>query len=694
MSFEDIFDENSPYTSELNIKPYAEVHAKDKAKKLDWLNNVFNSLLEQGKQRTRIQRENLAHYRGITTTRVDRTRDFNGKRLNKVQKFVVNHLFDLTETKVSQMNKLKPAVEVIPNNDEWGDRASAKVVQFLIKHLWYINNIDYMMQDMHRYARIFGESFIFVTWDKDAGDLHPAYIKAKDLGLKEIVLPSGKKHSLKKPIKTGDIKYEVEVPWRVFLQRKNKYSQVEYMFRLCVEKVDDLKKKYPSKAKDIKDSNKMSLFDMEDLTERFIEEHVVTIEFWHKNMGEVDKGSYVKFTENTILEEGDNPFSHGGLPVVRLTDLDIPEVLNGVSKYETIIPMQNMYNNLSTLIAKNIYLTAHAKWMMPRGACKIDQLGNDNTIVQYQGPVPPQLVQTQPNAPEVYTFRQQVKEEMQTVYGSHGISRGEVPKGITAASALQFLNELENERSSTDVAKHGFMVKDLAKMTIAVTGDKYEVDDGRMVRIVGESNKYLIRHFDVSNLNKSYDIRFDLSTGLPETKSAKYQRILDAMQRNPEMLAPERWTELLELANTEKMNTLITEAVKAADSENEDLLEGREVAPPTEWEDGLAHWDSHSKTMQSRTFKEEAEPEIREYFIEHVRMTEMVLLDKASRNPLLSSKLAALPMFPLFDHAGAVTPVSAQHQEALVQGQSNRGEDVTGQIPGVEQPIINNSGGK
>ena len=37
----------------------------------------------------------------------------------------------------------------------------------------------------------------------------------------------------------------------------------------------------------------------------------------------------------------------------------------------------------------------HAKWVMPRGACKIESLGNDNTIVQYQGPVPPQMFKQQ-----------------------------------------------------------------------------------------------------------------------------------------------------------------------------------------------------------------------------------------------------------------------------------------------------------
>jgi hypothetical protein len=296
------------------------------------------------------------------------------------------------------------------------------------------------------------------------------------------------------------------------------------------------------------------------------------------------------------------------------------------------------------------------------------------------------MIQSQPNAPEVYAFRNNLKEEMQTIYGNHGISRGEVPKGITAATALQFLNELESERSTTDIAKHGFLVQDLARMSISVAGDFYDVEDGRMLRIVGENNKFLIRHFDAANLHKSYDIRFDNSSGLPETKAAKTQRILDAMQRNPEMVSGARWEELLDLANTEKLTSLSTAALQAADSENEDLLAGVEVAPPEEWEEHIAHWESHSKIVQSRQFKEETSPDIRKSMLTHIRITEMAMFDKAEKNPEFSSKLATLVNFPIHIDLLQIypAPLSQQHLELLAQGQANKLGTSNVSVPGIQ----------
>jgi hypothetical protein len=677
-SFDDLFDEQSQHT-ELAIEPFHEVTKKKATEKLEWLKQVGDALIAQGERRTAQQRENLFLYRGITIKRMERDRDreFRRRRLSKIQKFVVNQLYDLTETKVAQMTRLKPSVEVLPNNDEWTDRASAKVVGHLIKHLWYINNIDSLVTSLHRHSRIFGEAYCFITWDETMGDLHPKFVEAREANLLKPGEPE---------LKTGDVKYELELPWRVFLHRAKNIEASEYVFRVTTEAVETLKKDYPSKKNDIKQSDQLSIFDTEELEEKYLEEHTLVMEFHHKKTKYVPDGAFIKFTPDVILEEGPLPFSHGMLPLVRLTDLDVPDVLNGVSRYETIAPIQSMYNNLSTLLVKNIYLTAQAKWIMPRGAAKIEQLGNDHTIVQYQGPTPPQLLQTQPNPPEVYAFRQQLKEDMQTIYGNHGISRGEVPKGITAASALQFLNELESDRATTDIAKHSQLIQALAKMTISVAGDFYDTEDGRMLRIVGENNKFLIRHFDAANLHKSYDVRYDNSTGLPETKAAKTQRILDAMQRNPQMVSGARWEELLDLGNTEKLITLVTAATAAADSENEDLLAGMKVVPPEIWEDHIAHWESHVKGIQSRQFKEETDPAIRKNMLGHVRITEMAMFDKAEKNPEFSVRLAQLQNFPINIELLQIypAPLSQEHLEILAQGQANLEGQVQNQVPGKE----------
>lgn len=163
---------------------------------------------------------------------------------------------------------------------------------------------------------------------------------------------------------------------------------------------------------------------------------------------------------------------------------------------------------------------------------------------------------------------------------------------------------------------------------------------------------------------------------------------MDAMQRNPTLFSPERWEELLELGDTENMIKLSTAAIKSADSENEDLKAGEIVFPPESYEDHLAHWESHAKMFQSRTFKEEASNEVVEAAMEHMELTEELMIEKSKINPLFQAKLAELKLFPLFYHADLSVPKSQEHQTAMVNGQANRGEEITGQIPAQDSEDI------
>ena len=677
MSFFD--DMGDGYTDKIQAKPFHSINKKDDKEVLDWCNKITEALEKESISRNATMRHNLQVYRGIyqTSGKSSLSRRVDNPLKNKVNKFVVNHLHDMTETRISQLTKVKPGINVLPSNDEYQDRSAARAVKYLINHLWYINNIDEIRQKMLRNAFIFGESYCFVLWDKYKGDLHPGYVRARDMGIDM---------GFEEDIHVGDISYEIEVPWRVLLQRKKNIKDVDYCFRVSVESTETLKKEYPDKEKQIKLTENVKLFDTQQMVETLLEDQTIVYEMFHKKAKHCQKGYYVKFTKDVILEKSMLPFSHGQLPFIRMTDMDMPEKLNGISAYEHAAPIQRMHDNLSTLLAKNIYLMGHAKWVMPRGACKIDSLGNDNTIIQYQGPLAPQMIQVRPNPPEAYAFRNQLRDELGQIYGIQGVSRGAPPQGITAAVALQFLNEQEQERNSTTVIKHNDMIKDIAKMTVAVCGDYYDPEDGRMLRIVGKSNKYSIKHFDSANLSKSYDIRLELGSGIPESKAGKLQRIVEVMQMKPDLLSNERWIDLLDLGSSEKMHSLISVSLRSAESENEDILQGKFTADPEDFEDHIIHWKVHSKAIQDRTFKEECPPAYRQELLEHIAIHEYLMVEKAQQNPLFQAKLAELPLFPIFPNG--FTPLSKEQQTLIVQGQSNKGEQVTGQIPGEDKSEI------
>ena len=165
---------------------------------------------------------------------------------------------------------------------------------------------------------------------------------------------------------------------------------------------------------------------------------------------------------------------------------------------------------------------------------------------------------------------------------------------------------------------------------------------------------------------------------------AKYgDQETEIMQMKPDLLSNERWIDLLDLGDSEKANSLVTVSVRAAESENEDILAGRPVADPEEFEDHILHWKVHTRAMQERTFKEECPPELREEMLQHIAIHEFLMIERAKMNPGFEAKLAELPNFPVFPNG--YVPRSLEQQRLIVQGQANQGLPVTGMIPGEDK---------
>lgn len=659
-------------TQRIKEKPFHTIQDKGDEEILKWLNDTVQANLKQHASRYHLMRSNLAAYRGITYRQThSRSTYRQTERIptNRTERFVINHLYDMTETRVAQMTRLKPAIQVLPTNDEHLDKNAARACKMLLDHIWYLTEFDSIRQQIHRHKKIFGETFLYVDWDADKGDKHPEAGMFSDEG-----------RQVPENLKTGDVCLDIEVPWRVLIQRAGTFEKAEWSVRIKIEHTDNLKKEYPGKANKIKPEDDSFVFDYSALKDKPLKDDAIVYEFTHKKTKHSPEGAFIKFTKDVILEKSDHKFSHGCHPFVRLTDLDIPDILHGVSQYEMVKPIQNMHNNISTLLAKNIYMMGHAKYVMPKGACKIESLGNDNTVVQYQGAIAPQMMQTQPNPPEAYAFRDKLRDEMGQIYSVHGVSRGEPPKGVTAGVAMQFLNEQEAERGSTEIAKDLRFIREVAKKVLSVAGDYYEPEDGRLIRVFGKNNKYLIESFDSANLHKPYDVRVENSSSIADSKAGKTQRIIEVIQYKPDALSPEQLIELLDLGHYDKTINLITAAVRAAESEVEDILSGKPVADPEPWEDYITQWRVKLKAMQSRDFKEKVPPKYREALKENVMMLEFLMWEKAAENPTFQQQLAQLSLFPLFYRPGQPAPMSKEQQEAVVQGQANRGEPMTAQI--------------
>jgi hypothetical protein len=451
------------------------------------------------------------------------------------------------------------------------------------------------------------------------------------------------------PVKQGDVSIEVVPAYKVFLQRKDKLEKVDYAFKQDKEMIEELKLKYPKKASEIVQDDSKKLFNYETFEEDANNLEVIVYTFYHRSINPMQDGRLVKFTRRAILENKSLPYSHGDLPFERLTDLIVPGELHGRSFYIHARHLQGHINNLTTMFMRNLYMAGHPKWFVPMGSVNLDSLGNDLTIVQYRGAVPPNLAQANPTGAETYNARRTLIEEMGTISGVHGVSRGEPPPGIKAGVALQFLSEQENERQNAFVAIYNEFQKNLAKKIIATAADFYLKTDRRRLKMIGKNNEYMAEYLDPVHLANNYDFIIQNSSSLPKSIAARTQQIIDLNESFPTMFTPEQVIDMLDMGKTDRFFNESTTTVRAAEEAYENLADGKEVPEPKEYEFHEFYWKIFSVKIQDPGFKRLPE-ERQTLVLDHLRAREFMMYEKLKISPSYYQTLAKLVNFPLLFH--------------------------------------------
>ena len=684
----DLFGENyDMYEEHENKHQFFTVKDKPLDEKLQWLVNDIKVKFNSASSRIEMYRKYEALFKGIHYKSMDYRRNENDDSYSgtKQPRMAVNFCQEMVEAKVAQRTRFKPGIAVIPNNDEITDTNNTRTVKMLLDNRAQEIDIEKIFADGDRMNFLRGESFTFITWDKDAGQVHPEYKKIQEMGMKPPVLdelgnPTGEVYET--PVMVGDVKVEVLGPERVFPeQNRTKWEEVNNITVLDWVHIDDLKAEYPEFSEYIKEEEDYMFYDSADYGIKKRKNYAAVYTFYHRKTKTLPEGAQIKFVQSAILEEGPLPYSHGKLPCVFDTDIDVPDELHGRPFLTNIAQLQNLHNMAMASIARNMAVASMPKWVMPKGAVHRDKLNNEYGIIEFSGPIAPQLVTYNALSRDLYEMPDKIERYIEKGSAVYGISRGEPPKGIKAAVALQFLDEQETQRESRGMAKRQRRILDTYRMMISVMGDNYKPEDGRMIRILGKDNAYLMESFTEANFNCAYDVRLLNSSALPDSKAGKISAILDlntATQADP-MFGKEEITQMLDLANDEKFKDKASVGVKVAETVVWNILNRKPVQEPQEWDDFIVMYPIILKALQERVYKP-TEQDIVDNLKAFILTMEGLMYNKALKSPVFAVQLQRFYMFPVLFQAPMNPAVPAQMNP---QGANTQA---------VSQSMVNNQG--
>lgn len=675
MAFEtfDDFNSTEQLARESNEKPFQfRDESSNKEKTLEWLNNNFENMEQASLSRFITYRRHHALYKGVHWKFNDlRNSDRDVEQTERVPRHTVNFVQEMVDTKVSQMARFKTKVALIPVHDEQTDINSVKGCKLLLDARSEEIGMDQIHQEADHIKYTYGIVFQFILWNKDAGPLHPAYRRISQVFGDQ--LPDRYKKKLKHngPIHVGDVCIENYGPDRVFPElNKNHWRDVNHIDFIEWVNIHELKAEYPKYEDEILE-NKRSRYDFE-LMEVTRPAHMVMVRhFYHKKTKYMPQGAYIKYTDDVILEWTDYPYNEDRLPFVWDGDIQIYGELWPRSFIGSIEQMQRYYNNIQSAQARDLGVGSAPKWVAPKGACEIHAYNNDFAIMEYRGPVPPKLVANNPVSDQSFTVQDRLERKIAKHSKVYDITRGEVPAGVTANSALRFLDEQESNRTMSDEIKRKLRVLAVYRLMLNRMAQFYDEKDGRMVNMLGKNNEYLIKSIKKADFSKVYDIKMQNTSALPDTKTGRISTIVDlnmATQTDP-VFTKEEIIKMLDLGNDEMFKDEATVAVDCAKQTLELLLEGEEAPEPKEWDNFLVYYSIFSRAIQTISFKMKTPEKIQKSVLDYVMILEMLMYQHAEKNMTFLMQLQTLTNYPmLFTLPAPLSALMPQQPEQVDMG--------------------------
>jgi hypothetical protein len=693
-----------------NQRAFWTIDLKDEDKLREWVVDNWDALLRSDMPRVQNIIANMAAYRGVQykiPTAQSRLNDIDP--IAKAPRYSVNLIYDAIEQEVSKLTIYRPNVNCIPTSSDNDDVTTAKIGDDLIEWAFYREKIDRHFEKLQRDKKIIGEAYMIPKWDEARGPMDPDYVEAKRknggrvplIGEdgKQVVGVDGDPLYVDTPLRMGDFYFDHIYSWNIQFQRKAKFEDAEWLIYVEYCDADELKARYPKIADKIKATAIESLvFNPETFDSNDYNNKTEVLTLIHKPSEQLAHGYMAKVTRDVVLECGDLPdyyraedeSGRASFPIVRLTEIDPPGCQRGYSALDFARQLNNLYSNFTNMMARAIFHGAHMKWMVPRGTAKLESLGNGDTVVQYKGAIPPQLAAPNPVSPALWQGREALRGDFEKTLGFSGVARGAPPPGVKAWHAIQYLDELENEKRNSSIAKHNQAIVDAAGLVLKMIGCKY--DNKRIERVIGRNNAGDLKGFEPKSLESIYCIKPQVGSALSRQKSMRVAQIMDIKQTFPALVPDEEVINMMGFGDEEGFRNAATVSVRLAEYENAQLMRSKKVKDPETFENHMVHYGIHRRLLEDKTFALETDESVKKKMYEHVEATEFAMYEISKKNPMyMQMILTRFPDFPVFyDFASLGEPSPMQIAMPPQQQQVAPGGSATPAPMGVDgqtQPI-------
>lgn len=576
---------------------------------------------------------------------------------------VINRCRPTIRTELAQLTANKPNATIVPASAEDRDMYAALAGEQIWEYHYFNHKLKSVIRQAQWWNLVCGNAYIKCYWD----------------------FAAGQKDEQGNPL--GDVQYHAETPFHVYVPnlREVELENQPFLIHAQLRSVDQIRMQFPEAFKDgnvpqngndansVMEESFLNLINIQDSQRR---NDILVLEVWVKpgHVPMMPQGGMFTLVGDTVVQGfGEWPFSHGKYPFAKFDHIPGGKFYS-TSVLEDLIPIQKEYNRTRGQIIENKNRMAKMQLLAARGSVDPSKITSEpGLVIQYTPGYPepkPLPIQSMPSY--VTEELERIKQDWNDISGQHEVSHGQVPPGVTAATAIAYLQERDESKLSPTFDSLEEGIEKIAQLTLCYVKDYW--DEERTIRVTSPEGSFDAMAFKGSDLRDNVDIRVEAGSSLPVSKAAKQAFIMDMMKLG--FIDPKDGLEVMEMGGLSKIYERIQADQRQIQRENlrmskitPDMLiqheqlvqqslldgstpvgpEGQPLIPPplvpvNTWDNHQLHIQIHNNYRKSQAF--EALPqEIKKVFEDHVQAHIRAMgIETVTMDPRQAVGLPPMPM--------------------------------------------------
>ena len=551
-------------------------------------------------------------------------------------RLVSNRIRPIIRKEIARLTSQKPTAFVVPSSSDDEDLFAAYAGEAIWESIFLNYGIENKFRRSMWWMCITGTSFMKTWWDPNKKD------------------PSGNQ---------GDFQYAPVTPFHLFVPdlREQDIQDQPYILNVYTKPVEWVKHFYQINAKpDAVAANEI-------ISDAYLQlnsgtgtspDSVLCMELWAKPGAHrlLPDGGVIHIIGDQIIAKG-GMYQHGLYPFTKFEHIPTGKFY-AESVITDLISLQKEYNRTRSQITEAKNRMAKPGFFAVEGSVDPNKWTTEpGTIVESKPGMPmPTPIPLVPLPNYVINELDRHITDMEDISGQHEVSKGSAPPGVTAATAISYLQEQDDSLLSHTYSSIEEGFQDIAKQTLQLATQFWDMQ--RAVKTTGSDGTFDTLMLSGADIKNGTDIHMEGGSSLPTSRAARQSFLMDLMKM--QFISPDDGLKLMDMGGVTKIWQRLRIDQSQAQRENVKLKStdpqliqnaldqkqqieqamqtgqplppgvptdpqtGQPLMPPTvlpvnNWDNHGVHVETHNNFRKTQAFEMLPEP-IKQAFEEHVNM--------------------------------------------------------------------------